>query len=699
MNIAAFIRQSMHTILDEWEVFAQSIPIANALSRFALRDHAAGILVAIADDLDQVQSAYQEEQKSTGHGPVATSSSHARQHGSDRVVEGFSVNDAMSEYRALRASVVRQWVQHQSEAQTPVFMELVRFNEAIDQALTESLYGYSDDRDRRARLYDTLLSASPDLSFIVDRDGRVEYGNAALAAEFGEPLSVLRGKRLSEINGFTHEQFDEHVRLVSRSQRTTLGEISRTRRGKNVTFEYLLVPVVDHAGKFEAVAGIARNVTDRKAAEEKYRRSAQYDDLTGLPSRLLFRDRLSHEIKRADRIHLPLALMFVDLDGFKQVNDLLGHEAGDELLQQGARRIRDCVRQTDTVARLGGDEFTVIFTEIRSMPHIGVLAQQILDALAREFSIAGRSVMISASLGIALYPNDARAQDELLRHADQAMYAAKQSGRNRYCFFTAEMRNAAIAHQGRIAELRNAIEKQQLSVLYEPVVALASGAIEGAEAQLFWNHPANGLLTAEHFAGLAEEAGVLDELRELVLTDALAHAAAWHGTNGAALNVSIELASLPVKAKGADPARIAILERIGKAAAPVALEITESMLLGEGPGGPELLQQLAASGVPLCIDGFGAGNSSLSSLTKCPLRGLRLDAHLVHDIEAAMPIALASGIIASAHALGVVVIAEGVATAAQQAQLIALGCDQAQGPHFHLPMDAATLGKLIGHAH
>ena len=695
VNIANFIRQHAHAILDEWEVFAQSIPHASAMSRTSLRDHAEGILLTIASDLEQAQTAAEEQQKSTGHGPLAAVASPARQHGSDRVIEGFSVNDAMSEYRALRASVVRQWIALQVDKPTLVYTELVRFNEAIDQALTESLVGYSEDRDRRARLYDTLLSASPDLSFIVDRDGRLIYGNAALGIEFGAPLTVLRGKRLAEMDGFTHEKFEEHVRLVARSRRTTLGEISRNRRGENITFEYLLVPVIDRAGECEAVAGIARNITDRKAAEERYRRSAQYDDLTGLPSRLLFRDRLGHEIKRADRIHLPLALMFVDLDGFKQVNDLLGHEAGDELLRQGASRIRECVRETDTVARLGGDEFTVIFTEIRSMPHIHVLGQQILDALAREFSIGGRSVTISASIGIALYPNDARAQDELLRHADQAMYAAKQSGRNRYCFFTAEMRNAAWAHLTRVAELRHAIDEQQLGVLYQPVVALEGGAVTGVEAQLVWNHPENGAMPAHDFADLAEEAGVLASLHKLLLDDTLTHAAAWRRANGDGLVVSIERESLPISARGDEAGGSLILERLGRAQSSVALEFTESMLAREGPGGVRLLEQLAASRVPLCLDGFGGGASMLGSLTRCPLLGIRLDATLVHDIEQAGPRALASGIIATAHALGLHVLADGVATGAQEQQLKSLGCDEAQGTYFFPPMDAAGISALI----
>lgn len=695
MNIAAFIREHIHTILDEWERFARELPIANALTKEALRDHAEDILLAIADDIEHAQTADQEEQKSTGHGPQMIATSSACRHGRDRVLEGFSVNDTMAEYRALRASVMRLWTREQAVAQDPVHGELIRFNEAIDQALTESLGGYALDRERRNRLYDTLLSASPDLSFIVDTDTRLIYGNAAVAKEFGAPVSVLRGKRFSEMEGHIQEQFDEHVRLVTRSRCTALGEISRIRRGETVIYEYLLVPVINETGAIEAVAGMARDVTDRKAAEEKYKRSAQYDDLTGLPNRHLFRDRLTIEIKRADRIHLPLALMFIDLDGFKQVNDLLGHEAGDELLQQGAKRISQCVRGTDTVARLGGDEFTLILTEIRHMPHVNMLAQHVLDALSRAFSIHGHDVLVSASVGIAIYPQDTLSATELLRHADQAMYAAKQSGRNRYCFFTTEMRNAAWRHRTRVAELRQAVAEQQLRVLYQPIVELEHGSVVGAEAQLHWQHPDKGLLPAHEFSDLAEEAGLAQEVDELVLKDVVDRADEWRPLHASPLWISIEKSSLALASKGPGQQCKVIVDLISRTQVPVALEVSEAMLLSEAPGSTDMLRQLTSSGVSLCLDEFGTGYSSLNSLTRFPLVALRIAPHLVRGILEDIPRSVTIGIIASGHALGLKVIAEGVENTDQEAQLRSMGCDYAQGVHYFGAMDAGGFKTLL----
>lgn len=695
MSAATFIRDRMQTILDEWECFARELPIGSKLSKATLRDHAEGILLAIADDMEHPQTPAQEQQKSKGHGPLMTGTSQARRHGVDRVLEGFSVSDAVSEFRALRASVMRLWTTSQRVARAPAFAELVRFNEAIDQALSESLGGYTADKERRNRLYDTLLSATPDLSFIVDGDTRLIYGNAAVAEEFGAPVSMLRGKRFSEMDGHALERFEEHVRLVMRTKCTALGEISRTRRGDTVTYEYLLVPVLNESGDIEAVAATARDVTDRKAEQEKYKRSAQYDDLTNLPNRYLFRDRLDVAIKRADRIHLPLALMFIDLDGFKQVNDLLGHEAGDELLRQAAERLRKCVRETDTVARLGGDEFTLILTEIRHMPHVNILAQQVLDELAKAFAIDCRNVLVSASVGIAIYPNDAPHAAELLQHADQAMYAAKQSGRNRYCAFTPEMRNAARLHYRQLGELRHAVTQQQLRVLYQPIVELAGGAVIGAEAQLYWQHPEQGQLAASAFVDLTEEAGLMTEVAELVLNDAVERANEWRVLRGCPLFVIIEKCSLLVSSMVTESQCKTIIDRIKRAQCAVALEIGEGMLLSEAPASLSALRRLTIAGVPLCLDGFGAGNSSLSSLTRFPLAALRIAPHLVRTIGEATPHLLAGGIIATGHAFGLKVIAEGVEDKEQEAQLLEMGCDYGQGPHFFGAMDGAAFKDLL----
>ena len=688
MDLASFINAHIDAILDDWVCFAHSIPAARNFSLDVLRDHAASIRGAIAADLVHSQSAAEQEQKSKGQARRAAGVSAAQSHGSSRLLDGFSVNDAVSEFRALRASVLRRWSVAQGQAQPAVCVELTRFNEAVDQALTESLAGFSDDKARSTRLFDALLAVSPDLSFIVDLDARLGYGNAALASAFGQPLSVLTGQPFALLAGEALAAFAGDVRRAAQGKATVRGELVRAA----LVYEYLLAAVNNEQGQVEAVAGTARDITERKGAAEKHRRSAHYDNLTGLPNRYLFGDRLEQEIKRAGRVQLPLALLFIDLDGFKQVNDQLGHEAGDDLLRQSAARIGAGVRGTDTVARFGGDEFTALLTDIRSMQHVDILAQHLLDTLAHPFVIGAREVQISGSIGIALYPRDATTPEELVRHADQAMYTVKREGRNGFAFFTPDMRAAASGRMKLIGELRAAIGRGQLRVFYQPVVELAQGAIVGAEAQVRWQHLALGLLAAEQFFGLAEEAGLAGAIDEWVLTDALARAREWRQLRALPLLVSVNKSALA----GAGPAGgahwRAVLARMAGASAPVALEITEAALLDTR----NMLAELSAAGVQLCLDDFGAGRSSIGSLAMVPLCALKIDQSLVHRLDQDGPRALAAGIIVAAHGLGVKVIAEGVENTVQHERLRSNGCDYGQGFLFSQAVAGPRFSELLG---
>ncbi len=692
MTLAQFIREHIDPILEEWICFARSIPSASKFDRDVLRDHAAGILSAIAADLERAQSPRQQAEKSKGRGPREAGATEAQSHGTSRLLDGFSVNDAVSEFRALRASVLRHFSALPGGAGTPACAELTRFNEAVDQALTESLAGFSDDKARSARLFDTLLSVSPDLSFIVGLDARLIYGNDALAHTFGQPLSVLTGQPFAQLLGAAADVFGQDVRLAAQTMASVRGELVHESGERPLIFEYLLAPVKDDSGRVEAVAGIARDITARKAAEEKHRRSAHYDNLTGLANRYLFGDRLDHEIKRAGRIGLPLALLFIDLDGFKQVNDQFGHEAGDELLRQCAQRIGSRVRGTDTVGRLGGDEFTALLTDIRNLQHVDIVAQHILDELARPFEVKAREVRISGSIGIALFPRDATTSGELMRHADAAMYAVKKEGRNGVAFFTPDMRQNACARLKLIGELRGAIAGGQLRVFYQPIVDLAQGAIVGAEAQVRWQHPALGLLAASRFVGLAEEAGLAGQIDEWVLADALARAQEWHAQRGAPLLVSVHKSPQACAGPAAGAHWQALLARLAQASSPVALEITEAALLDAR----NMIGQLSAAGVQLCLDDFGSGSASMNSLALVPLTGLKIDRALVHRLDQEVPRALAAGIIVAAHGLGVKVIAEGVEDAAQTDRLRAIGCDYAQGFYFSEALAGAGFAELLG---
>ncbi|MCC6072249.1 diguanylate cyclase domain-containing protein [Massilia sp. GCM10020059] len=434
MKLAQFIRSGIEPILDEWEHQARQMPSARELDGRALRKHARGMLQVIADYVECGPGA--DQSCAGGMGNCGAVESHAARHGAVRLAQGFSVNDAVAEFRALRAAVMALWTERGGCADAAA--EITRFNEAVDQAVADALARYAALRDYQSRLFDALLSSSPDLAFIIDPHGRIIYANRAFARHLRVEADQLPGADFFALAAAFAPEIDVHVAHVLQAQATHRGELTFTLApGRYKTYEYLLVPVLDPQGRSEAVAGTARDVTERKEVEDRIRRSANYDHLTGLPNRSLFRERIEHEIKHAARTGLPLALLFLDLDGFKDVNDKLGHEAGDQLLQEVAHRISACVRDTDTVARLGGDEFTVVLTEVTQPAKVDSLCAKMLAALEKPFVLEAGEARVSASIGITLYPGGAASPDELLRQADAAMYAAKNAGRNRYHFFAA----------------------------------------------------------------------------------------------------------------------------------------------------------------------------------------------------------------------------------------------------------------------
>ncbi|MES2757397.1 MAG: diguanylate cyclase [Pseudomonadota bacterium] len=446
MRLPSFLRSNVEAILDEWEKFAQTMPAGAKMNQVGLRDHARGILLTIATDLERAQSPGQQDEKAKGRAPTVAVATEAEMHGLSRYAEGFDVNESIAEFRALRASVLRRaGVSLALPAVTA--HDITRFNEAIDQAVAESLARFTDMKERRNRLFEALLSSSPDLNYILETNGAIIYANKAFADVFQKTPADMVGADFTAMCKQFVRDIGRQFKNVYQTGKTYRGEMhTLADTGQNRTYEYLLVPVFSPSGRCEAVAGSARDITERKAVEESTRRSANHDFLTDLPNRSLFRERLEHEIKHSTRTGLPLALMFIDLDLFKEVNDRLGHAAGDQMLQEVAHRISTCVRDTDTVARLGGDEFTVILTDVTIPANIEKIAAEILGELRRPFELQAGAATISCSIGITVFPGDAATPDELVRNADEAMYASKNAGRNRYQFFTMAMRG--VGHGG-----------------------------------------------------------------------------------------------------------------------------------------------------------------------------------------------------------------------------------------------------------
>ncbi|NMT63871.1 diguanylate cyclase [Marinobacter orientalis] len=435
MRLADFIRSEIEPILANWVDFARTIFHAGHMNKSGLRDHARDMLLVIADDLESYQSASAQTAKSQGYGPTGGRASWAEVHGGDRHSSGFSVMETVSEFRALRASVVSLWTSANPTVTREQLDDLTRFHEAIDQAVAESLEHYAAVKEMETRLFGAILVASPEPIYVLDPAGRFIYANRATADLFALKPDAIIGKSHSDLGfSFASDLQRNHEQVIA-DHSTYRGKlVHRFASGEGERFEYLLAPVLDEHQNTEATVCIIQDVTERALAEEKIWHNAHHDALTGLPNRRLFLDRLEQEVKHANRSSLPLALLFMDLDGFKEVNDSLGHEAGDRVLCDVAVRLAECVREDDTVARQGGDEFTVILSAATRRKDIEMIAQTIIDAVAKPFQLEQQSVRISVSVGIAFYPQDAPSPLALLEAADHAMYRAKQSGSNRMCF-------------------------------------------------------------------------------------------------------------------------------------------------------------------------------------------------------------------------------------------------------------------------
>jgi diguanylate cyclase (GGDEF)-like protein len=438
------------------------------------------------------------------------------------------------------------------------------------------------------------------------------------------------------------------------------------------------------------------DLEERKRVELSIRHMAHHDALTGLPNRTLFRDRLTHAMAQADRYHQKLAVLFLDLDRFKAINDTLGHNVGDQLLKIAAERLRSCVRDCDTVARLGGDEFTVIVDDIMEVQDAAVVAQKILDTLSQPFNLHGHEVFISVSVGITLYPTDDESADNLLRNADSAMYRAKEYGRNNYQFYVADMNVKARARLMLESSLRRALDRGEFTLYYQPRVDLFSGRVIGAEALLRWRHPEMGLVPPVEFIPILEETGMIIPVGDWVLRQASQQNRAWQDMGLPPIRMAVNLSARQFIQKDLAESVLRILEQVGLSPKYMELEITEDLLLEHNQTNIITLTKLRNEGIHISIDDFGTGYSSLSYLKRLPIDTLKIDQSFVRDIDTDPDNkAIASAIIAMANSLHLNVLAEGVETDEQLAFLRAQGCNEIQGFSFSHPLPAEEFERLL----
>jgi diguanylate cyclase (GGDEF)-like protein/PAS domain S-box-containing protein len=552
-------------------------------------------------------------------------------------------------------------------------------------------------RDSEARFRGAFGQAAVGLAQL-SADGRWLRVNRKLQDIVGYTEEELRGMHVADL--VTAEDWQIDAPLLRALAHGELETSSREKRylckdGRRVWVKATVTAMQPDAGDASLVA-VIEDISQRKQFEEELMHLARHDALTGLANRTLLLDRVSLAIAQARRSGNQVAMLFLDLDRFKTINDSLGHDAGDRVVIEVGRRLKQAVRDADTVARFGGDEFVVLLPELPTEDIAAGLAQKILNALFEPMLIHGHELAPACSIGISLYPRDGDNGKTLLKNADAALYQAKAMGRGNYQFYSEEMNARTLDRLTLESGLRHAVERGELQLKYQPQIDLADGAMLGAEALLRWHPAGQQLVMPDAFITIAEETGLIVPIGEWVLRTACAQQVAWRQAGLPDLRIAVNLSARQFRQPGLDAMVARVLAETGCPANRLELEITESVLMERPDSAAQTLQRLSDMGVQLAIDDFGTGYSSLSYLKRFPINALKIDRSFVRDIAAKSAAsnddgAIAAAVIALAHSMGLTVVAEGVETAQQRDFLRALRCDQAQGFYFSEPMSATAL--------
>ncbi|HHJ15763.1 MAG TPA: EAL domain-containing protein [Gammaproteobacteria bacterium] len=549
--------------------------------------------------------------------------------------------------------------------------------------MTENLIDDINERRQAEEKFQSLLKSAPDAIIIVEQDGSICLTNLQAEQLFGYSSTELLGKPIELL--VPDRRLQRHPPEPDTAMDKELYGVHRN--GARFPIEISLAPIKTHSGLLTTM--VIRDVTERKQAEALLIKQANYDTLTGLPNRLLAADRLSQALAHAHRKGLSVAIMFLDIDRFKNVNDTLGHSVGDKLLTGIAARLRESVHEDDTVARLGGDEFLIILPELETLTAAEIVAEKILAALSLPFRLDDRELFTSTSIGITGYPEDSDNPDILLRNADSAMYQAKDAGRNTFRFFTPEMNIRLLKRLEMESQLRYAMHRQELSLHFQPQVDIKNGRLVGAEALLRWKNPELGNVPPGDFIPLAEETGLINDIGEWVLIQACQAAVAWQSHAPDGIRVSVNVSAVQFRGTGLVRTVRHALDVSGLSAPLLELEITERLLVEDNPNTSRILEDIKHMGVRLSLDDFGKGYSSLSYLKRFPFDVLKIDRAFISGVTTnTEDAALCRAITAMASSLNLLIVAEGVETQEQWHFLDTHGADLVQGYFISRPLDA-----------
>jgi len=570
----------------------------------------------------------------------------------------------------------------------------------------------SEARERQARQqaenalqkneqrFRTLTLATSQIVWTTNAKGEVHEGLPLWRAYTGQSEEEVKGMGWCNAVHCDDSNRVMEAWLTAVCNRTVYDIEYRIRRydGEFHHFNVRGVPIIDEDGQLHEWIGTCTDITDQKKSQELIWRQANFDTLTGLPNRQMFYDRLAQEIVKSNRTRLPLAMLLIDLDEFKDVNDTLGHDKGDILLQATTQRIAECIQDSDTLARLGGDEFIVILPQLSDIHHADDIAQKILSRMTEPFTLTNELAHVTVSIGITLYPNDATETRSLMKSADQAMYLSKDLGRNRFSHFTPELQETALKRLQLTNDLREALAANQFQVYYQPIIELATGRIHKAEALIRWYHPEKGIVNPEDFIPIAESTGLINDIGFWVFQQAARQVKLWQQQFNSNFQISVNRSPAEFHHLYATQHLLCdqFLLELGLPGQSLVYEITEGILLNNNSRVRATFRNFRDAKIQIALDDFGTGYSSLSYLKKFDIDYLKIDKSFINNVtENSEDQALCEAIIVMAHKLGHKVIAEGIETEQQRKIIMEFGCDYAQGYLFSKPVPPEAFEKMM----